>query len=132
MQELVGKSIDTVSELAQKFIPSDISEKIGNRMEDGEKTYVFSSDAAKIINELSRVKGMTPASSRDLKDSVPIFKLKDGTVVSRYQNPARFEHVFISDKDGKFIFGGYVGWVHNAGLLNKLQELSEKYGYYGE
>ena len=109
MQELVGKSIDTVSELAQKFIPSDISEKIGNRMADGEKTYVFSSDAAKIINELSRVKGMTPASSRDLKDSVPIFKLKDGTVVSRYQNPARFEHVFISDKDGKFIFGGYVG-----------------------
>lgn len=131
-EDLISKGIDTISEFAMKFIPSDISEKIGKRMSDEDRYYVFSAETAKIINELSLVKGMTPASSRDLKASVPVFKLKDGTVISRYQNPARFEHVFISDKDGNFIYGGYVGWIHNRGLLDKLEELSEKYGYFGE
>ncbi len=132
VSDVINKGIDLVSDSAKKFIPDNIGVMIGNRMSDAEKSYFFSSDTAKIINELSLVKGITPASSRDLKDSVPVFKLKDGTVISRYQNPARFEHVFISDKDGKFIFGGYVGWIHNKGLLEKLKELSEKYGYFGE
>jgi len=132
MSEIINKTFNTVSDIAKKFIPDDIADRIANRMSDAEKSYNFSADTTKIINELSLVKGITPASSRDLKDSVPVFKLKDGTVISRYQNPARFEHVFISDKDGRFIYGGYVGWIHNKGLLEKLKELSEKYGYFGE
>ena len=132
MNEIINKLLDNIPELAQKFIPSDLSDKIGERMSDANKQYEFSSEVQKIITELSLVKGMTPASSRDLKDSQPIFKLKDGSVISRYVNPARFEHIFISDKKGNCIFGGYVGWIHNKGLLEKEKELSEKYAYYGD
>ena len=120
--------IDKVINVAKIFIPNDISEKIGERMADEKRKYDFSDEVAAVIKEISTVPGITPASSRDMKDATPIFKLKDGSVVSRYVNPARFEHIFISDRNGNFIYGGYVGWIHNDGLLQKEKELAEKYG----
>jgi hypothetical protein len=100
---------ESINEMG-KFIPNDLSERMAKRMEDGERALMFGSEAAKVMRELRKVPGITPASSRDLKDSVNLFKLKDGTIVSRYVNPVGCEHIFLSNGNGECIFGG-MGWL---------------------
>ena len=99
-------------------------------MNDAERASTIGTDAAKVIRELMKVRGITPASSRDLKDYVNLFKLKDGTVVSKYINFFRAEHIFLSNEKGEFIFGGYVGPLHNAGLINAVERIGNQYGVY--
>lgn len=116
-----------LSDIAKRFIPPDLAEKLSDRFSDAEKSKILSSDAAKIINELCTVEGITPAASRYLKVSSILFTTNDRTIVSRWKNPAGCEHVFVSDKDGMFLFGGFVGWIHNKGLLSKEDDLRKKY-----
>ncbi|MDR0623123.1 MAG: hypothetical protein LBG10_01680 [Treponema sp.] len=103
---------------------------MAKRMEDGIRASTFGPEAAKVMRKLGKVPGITPASSRDLKDSVNLFKLKDGTVVSRYVNPVDCEHIFLSNENGKCIFAGWVGWIHNKGLREMTDVIGEKYGVY--
>jgi hypothetical protein len=119
--------ISAILEKAWDFIPPDINNKIDIRMSDGERATFFGEYALEAMKELNNVPGITPASSRDLKDSSNIGKLKDGTIVSRYVNPAGCEHIFLSNEHGQCIFGGWVGWIHNEGLRNKAFEICEKY-----
>jgi hypothetical protein len=104
-----------------------IIDQMIERMADTKRATTIGEEATKVIEELSQVPGITQASSRDLKDSLNLFKLRDGTIVSRYTNPAKFEHVFLSNAQGEFIYGGYVGWIHNAGLLQKIEEIRQTY-----
>ena len=122
-----AKVLEELCDLAKRFIPSDLAEKLSERMSDAEKATCLSADAAKIINELCTVEGITPAASRDMKASSIVFTTTDGTVVSRWKNLAGCEHAFVSDKEGKFLFGGFTGWVHNEGLLSKEDDLRKQY-----
>jgi hypothetical protein len=117
-----------ILEMASEFIPKDIDEKISRRMDDAERAKVIGPEAAKVMAILRKVPGITPASSRDLKDSTNLYKLKDGTIVSRYVNPVGCEHVFLSNNNGECVFGGWVGWVHNEGLKKTVDEIGDKYG----
>ena len=116
--------------IANKFIPNDLAERMANRMSDAERASTIGPEAAKVIGELMNVPGITPASSRDLKDSVNLFKLKDGTIVSRYVNPVGCEHVFLSNEKRECVFGGWVGWIHNKGLKSALERLRNLYAVY--
>lgn len=122
--------INETINMADKFIPTDLSERMAHRMSDAERAATIGPEAAKVIRELMRVPGITPASSRDLKDSVNVFKLKDGTIVSRYKNPVGCEHVFLSNEKKECVFGGWVGWIHNKGLVNAINRLADLYGTY--
>ncbi|MDR2494874.1 MAG: hypothetical protein LBD24_06605 [Spirochaetaceae bacterium] len=98
-----------------------------NRMADAPRSNTVGNEASEAIRELERVPGITPASSRDLKASNNLFSLRDGTVVSRYKNPIGFEHIFLSNERGECIYGGYVGWIHNDGLLDAVDRIRQKY-----
>ncbi|MDR2519030.1 MAG: hypothetical protein LBD13_06415 [Spirochaetaceae bacterium] len=104
-----------------------MTDQMMQRMADAPRANNVGNEAAEAISELEQVPGITIASSRDLKASNILFKLRDGTVVSRYKNPFGFEHVFLSNKRGECIYGGYVGWIHNDGLLQTVEEIRQKY-----
>ncbi len=80
----------------------------------------------KVVDELINTSGMTLAHSRDFKRATPIFTLDDETVVKHFINPVQVKHIFLSHND-KMIFGGYVGWIHNADLNNTLSRIRRKY-----
>ncbi|OUL36940.1 hypothetical protein BV372_04695 [Nostoc sp. T09] len=65
---------------------------------------------------LENVPGMTPANHRDFQWSIPIMKLRDGTVVRTWKNPVGVDHVFLGDVNDRMIYGGFVGWIHSEGL----------------
>ena len=122
--------VDKAFDLVDKFIPQDLNDRMAKRMSDAERARTFGPEAAKVMLKLRKVPGMTPASSRDLKDSTNLFKLKDGTIVSRYVNPVGCEHVFLSNGNGECIFGGWVGWIHNAGLRQAVDEIGNEFAAY--
>ncbi|MDF5706421.1 MAG: hypothetical protein PUP90_01765 [Nostoc sp. S4] len=47
-------------------------------------------------------------------------RLRDGTVVRTWKNPVGVDHVFLSDRNHKMIYGGFVGWIHSQGLNQAL------------
>ena len=111
---------------SEKLI-NNVGGKVISRLEDAVRSESVGNEAAKVIAELEQVPGITPASSRDLKASTNLFTLRDGTVVSRFVNPVGVHHVFLSSTTGKFIYGGFVGWIHTKGLKQKLDDIREKY-----
>jgi hypothetical protein len=72
---------------------------------------------------LENVPGMTPAHHRDFKSSLPIMRLRDGTVVRIWKNPAGVDHVFLGDGHDKMIYGGFVGWIHSKSLQQTLTRI---------
>ena len=104
-----------------------ITDQMINRMADAPRANNVGNEATEAIRALDQVPGITQASSRDLKASNILFKLRDGTVVSRYKNPIGFEHIFLSNEQGECVYGGYVGWIHNDGLLRTVEEIRQKY-----
>ncbi|MDR3343746.1 MAG: hypothetical protein LBT14_13405 [Treponema sp.] len=120
----MGLPLEQILEEVYKFIPLDLKERMATKT----GALPFGPEAVKVMHELREVIGITPANSRDFKDAAKLFKLKDGTVVSRYVNPVGCEHVFLSNENDECIFGGWVGWIHNKGLRKIIENISEKYG----
>lgn len=79
------------------------------------------------INILKKVPGITKAHRRDFNKATPIFTLKDGTVVKIYKNPVGVDHIFLESKQGKMIFGGFVGWIHSQGLKKAINQIKKKF-----
>lgn len=78
-----------------------------------------------VISILNQVPGMTEAHNRDFNRAVPKFKLRDGSVVKIWKNPVGVDHVFLADKSGKMIFGGFVGWIHSDGLHQAVDQIQK-------
>lgn len=72
---------------------------------------------------LDNVPGMTVAHPRDFNRSRCIFKLKYGTQVRTWKNPAGVDHIFLAHSNGKMIYGGFVGWIHSAGLNQAISQI---------
>lgn len=87
----------------------------------------ISKDVEKVIEILLEVPGMTQAHGRDFKSATPLFILRDGSVIKSYKNPLNVEHIFIADKSGKMVFGGYVGWIHSQGLENAVTQIRNRF-----
>jgi hypothetical protein len=123
----LGNFSNEIIKLAGKFIPDDIGKRMADRMSATERATVIGPDAAKVIWELMKVPGIKPASSRDLKDSVNLLNLNDGTVISWYVNPVGCEHIFLSNVKKECIFGGWVGWIHKKELKDTVEKLGKIY-----
>lgn len=75
------------------------------------------------ISQLRSAPGMTDAHPRDFARSQPIGALKEGLVLRVWNNPVGVKHVFLENDHGECEFGGYVGWVHRAGLERVIQSV---------
>ncbi len=119
---------DTVSKLAG--MAANVYPKIHDSVENWNNPASVSNDISKlseqVVEFLNRVSGMTQAHSRDFKRATPIFTLQDGSVVKAWKNPAGVDHVFIANKKGEMVFGGFFGWIHAEGLDQALKQIRAK------
>ena len=81
----------------------------------------------KVIKVLENVPGMTFANERDFNKSRPIFMLRDKTVVRTWKNPVGVDHIFLADRNGKIIYGGFVGWIHSDDLKQAINRIRENF-----
>ncbi|XDE60984.1 hypothetical protein AB3M80_20215 [Arthrospira platensis BEA 1257B] len=44
-----------------------------------------------------------------------------------WKNPVGVDHVFIADKSGNMIFGGFVGWIHSNALQEAIDEIHKDF-----
>jgi hypothetical protein len=70
---------------------------------------------------------MTQAHKRDFNSAAPKFKLSDGSVVKIWKNPVGVDHVFIADKKGNMIYGGFVGWIHSDGFHQAISKIQKEF-----
>jgi hypothetical protein len=85
--------------------------------------------STQVIEKLSNTQGIAQADGRDFKRATPKFKLKDGTMIRTYKNPAGVDHIFLADRSGRMLFGGYVGWMHSENLEATIAEIKETFVY---
>ncbi|WP_041430878.1 hypothetical protein [Synechococcus sp. PCC 6312] len=120
---------DAVAKLAG--MASNIYPKIHDSVEDWNNPASVSNEISKVseqvVDYLNRLPGMTQAHSRDFKRAMPIFTLRDGSVVKAWKNPIGVEHIFIANKNGEMVFGGFVGWVHSEGLRQAIAEIRSNF-----
>lgn len=76
-----------------------------------------------LIQQLRQVLGMTDAHYRDAHRGRAITTLEDGSMVRTWTNAIGILHVFVLEKNGNCLYGGYVGWLHQAALQNVLKAL---------
>ncbi|MEH2384630.1 MAG: hypothetical protein V7K14_02305 [Nostoc sp.] len=76
-----------------------------------------------LINQLQRVQGITDADKADFPRSHPHIVFKNGIAIHTWKNYAGVDHVFITDRSGKCVYGGYIGWIHSKYLQSVLQTL---------
>jgi hypothetical protein len=89
-----------------------------------------------VIYHLSQVKGMTPISEimgiklNDHSKNIPKgdlylkFPDKSGKIYL-YVNAINVHHVYVLDSDDELRFGGYVGWIDQEGLMQKLELIKD-------
>ncbi len=104
--------------------PIDSSQDFSQKTEDKSPNYNVSE---KVINILRQVPGMTEAHKRDFIRAVPKFKLSDGAVVKTWKNPVGVDHVFIADRKGNMIYGGFVGWIHSDGFHQAIDRIQKEF-----
>ncbi|MGV0028480.1 hypothetical protein [Phormidesmis priestleyi] len=75
---------------------------------------------------LDAVEGMTPAHHRDFKNAQPSARLCDGTTIRTWKNTVGVDHVFLADYNDRMIYGGFVGWVHAAGLQQAIAQIKRE------
>ena len=86
--------------------------------------------ATRIIQHLQQVPGMTDAHYGDFARSQPHLTFPGEIQIRVWQNSMRINHVFVADRSGKCLYGGYVGWLHTKELskalatLNRLEQIN--------
>jgi hypothetical protein len=79
-----------------------------------------------LIEYFRSVQGITDANSADVRYAKIVHSFVDGTTIQTWINGFGVYHVFILDSNGKCQYGGFVGWVHIAGLetaINKVKKI---------
>ncbi len=79
-----------------------------------------------LVNQFQRVQGITDANKADFPKSHPHILFKNGIAVHTWKNYVGVDHVFITDRSGKCVYGGYVGWIHSNYLQSALQTLHQE------
>lgn len=125
-----GKLLEEINSLS--LFDGDIKDRLKSTIVDGcgcaTVTNAYTTDVAvEVIAILNGVPGMSPAHHRDFKSSNPIMRLRDGTAVRTWKNPVGVDHVFLANRDEKMIYGGYVGWIHSAGLEEAIARIRRNF-----
>lgn len=115
--DAVGKAVEQVGDIVDRVIDEAVDE--------AEMSNYTSKVTEEAVAILLAVPDITQAHSRDFKRAMPIFSLRDGTVVKIYQNPVKIEHIFLSSSQGQMIFGGFVMWDHTDQLKQAVNQIRE-------
>ena len=75
---------------------------------------------------LDAVEGITLAHHRDFKNAQPVARLRDRTTLRTWKNAVGVDHVFLEDYNDRLIYGGFVGWVHAAGLDQAITQIKQE------
>ncbi|OUL28354.1 hypothetical protein BV372_25140 [Nostoc sp. T09] len=118
-----GKLLEEIDSLS--LFDGDMKDRLKTTVTDGcgcatVVTENTTDDVKEAIAILENVPGITRAHHRDFKSSNPIMRLRDGSVVRTWKNQLDVDHVFISDRNDRMIYGGFVGWIHSEGLNQAL------------
>jgi hypothetical protein len=118
-----GKLLDEIDSLS--LFDGDMKDRLKTTVTDGCGCATVvrdntTDDARDAIAILENVPGITRAHHRDFKSSNPIMRLRDGSVVRTWKNQLGVDHVFISDRHDRMIYGGFVGWIHSEALNQVL------------
>ncbi|MCW6038082.1 alpha/beta hydrolase [Spirulina subsalsa FACHB-351] len=81
-----------------------------------------------LIQQLRQVEGITDAHPRDFPRSQKITNLGDGLELRLWKNALGVTHVFLGDKQGQCLYGGFVGWKDASGLEQCLEEIVRQCG----
>jgi len=76
-----------------------------------------------IIEKIRAVPGMTDAHQRGFDKAATLLTLEDGISIRVWRSPLGVDHVFVASPHGRYLYGGYVGWIHSAELWATLQAL---------
>ena len=79
--------------------------------------------ATKVIQHLQSVPGMTDASYKNIERSGIEISFTDGTTLRTWKNCLGVFYVFVSDKQEKCLYAGYVGWIHANELRQAINKL---------
>jgi DnaJ-class molecular chaperone len=104
--------------------PTDNSQDFNQKPENNSSV---SNVSEKVICILSQVPGMTQAHKRDFNSAAPKFKLSDGSVLKTWKNPVGVDHVFIADREGNMIYGGFVGWIHSDDFHQAISKIQKEF-----
>ncbi|MGF1676053.1 MAG: hypothetical protein ACFCUV_20565 [Rivularia sp. (in: cyanobacteria)] len=80
-----------------------------------------------VIAILEKVPGITPAHHRDFNSSKIVMRLRNDATVRIWKNPFEVDHIFLADKDGMLLYGGFVGWIHSKGLDTAINQIRRDY-----
>lgn len=108
-----------------KYKPEEIKNNCNCKEEN--KSYSAESIIKEVIEILEKVPGITPAHHRDFNSSQIVIRLQDGSTVRTWKNPLGVDHIFLADKDGIILYGGFVGWVHSKGLNQTINQIRRDY-----
>lgn len=113
------------------ILDGDIKDRLRLTIQDGcgcsGRTDVERSEISRTaIAVLDAVEGMTPAHHRDFKNAQPSARLRDGTTIRTWKNAVGVDHVFLADYNDQMIYGGFVGWVHAAGLQQAIAQIKRE------
>lgn len=79
-----------------------------------------------LVNRFQSVQGITDADKADFPKSHPRMIFKNGLTIHTWKNYAGVDHIFITDRTGKCVYGGYVLWMHSKHLQSVLQTLRQE------
>ncbi len=85
--------------------------------------------ATTLIESFQQVPGMTDAHKRDFHRSKTYLVFSNGVRIKRWKNFLQVEHIFIANNKGKYLYGGFVGWLNNKDLYDFLNDLPKKYSH---
>ena len=90
-------------------------------------TPLVKNDLAKtLINDLRSVSGITDGHYRNFKYSQPYLTFDNGISIKTWKNLLGINHVFIANAEDVCIYAGFVGWIHNQDLENRLEIIKQK------
>ncbi|MBD2579956.1 alpha/beta hydrolase [Oscillatoria sp. FACHB-1406] len=80
-----------------------------------------------LIQRLQAVPGMTDAHLRDFRANRVHYTFPDGTTLHRWRHPIGTEHIFVANRHGDCLWGGFVGWFHHQELDDAIAELQQEF-----
>lgn len=80
-----------------------------------------------LIQRLQLVMGMTDAHRRDFYRAKALITFKDGINILTWKHPLQVDHVFVANRLGECLYGGFVGLIHANGLRQTLEEIKKEY-----
>ena len=80
-----------------------------------------------LVARLRKVEGITGADKKDTTQSNPHLLFKNGVEIRTWKNLIGIDYVFVTNRAGDCLYGGYVGWLHTKHLQVALDEIYDDF-----